>query len=341
MSHMMKLAATVSVLTLAQAAFSAASAENLKVVASFSIIADFAKNVGGNRVDITTLVGPNGDAHVYEPKPADAAAVGEADIVLVNGLQFEGFLQRLVEASGTKAPIVELTKGGEVLSNAEEEHHHDHEVAAEGEHEHEHEHAAGEDHDHEGESHEHADAHGHHHHGEFDPHAWQSVHNAEVYVKNIADAFCAADAAGCDTYKANAEAYGEQLETLETEIEATIAEIPEDKRTIITSHDAFGYFQHEYGLKFLAPEGISTESEASAADVAALITQVKEDKAAAIFVENITNPRLIEQIANETGLKVGGTLYSDALSDESGPAATYIDMMRHNLTTIKGAVLGS
>jgi len=338
---MMKLAATVSVLTLAQAAFSAASAENLKVVASFSIIADFAKNVGGNRVDITTLVGPNGDAHVYEPKPADAAAVGEADIVLVNGLQFEGFLQRLVEASGTKAPIVELTKGGEVLPNAEEEHHHDHDEAAEGEHEHEHEHAAGEDHDHEGESHEHADAHGHHHHGEFDPHAWQSVHNAEVYVKNIADAFCAADAAGCDTYKANAEAYGEQLETLETEIEATIAEIPEDKRTIITSHDAFGYFQHEYGLKFLAPEGISTESEASAADVAALITQVKEDKAAAIFVENITNPRLIEQIANETGLKVGGTLYSDALSDESGPAATYIDMMRHNLTTIKGAVLGS
>lgn len=327
MSRMMKLAAAVSVITLTCTAI--ASAENLKVVASFSIIADFAKNVGGDRVDITTLVGPNGDAHVYEPKPADAAAVGGADVVLVNGLQFEGFLQRLVEASGTKAPVVELTKGGEVLKNSEEEH--DHGEAAEGEHKHE-----------EGEAHAHEEeGHGHHHHGEFDPHAWQSVHNAEVYVKNIADAFCAADAAGCDTYKANAAAYGEKLEALEGEIKAAVAEIPEDKRVIITSHDAFNYFEHEYGLKFLAPEGVSTESEASAADVAALISQVREDKAAAIFVENITNPRLIEQIASETGIKVGGTLYSDALSDEGGPASTYIDMMKHNVSMIKGAILGS
>jgi len=335
MFRTIKFAAAVSVITLCPMALATASAENLKVVASFSIIGDFARNVGGDRVDITTLVGPNGDAHVYEPKPADAAAVGAADVVLVNGLQFEGFLQRLVEASGTKAPVVELTKGGEVLRNAEEEHHHD--EAAEGEHDHE---AAEAGHDHE-EGEEHAHEEGHHHHGEFDPHAWQSVHNAEVYVKNIADAFCAADAAGCDTYKANAAAYGGKLEALEEEIKAAVAEIPEDKRVIITSHDAFGYFEHEYGLKFLAPEGVSTESEASAADVAALIRQVREDKASAIFVENITNPRLIEQIAGETGLKVGGELYSDALSDESGPASTYIDMMKHNITTIKAAVLGS
>lgn len=339
MSRMMKLAAAASVLTLAQAAFSAASAENLKVVASFSIIADFAKNVGGDRIELITLVGPDGDAHVYEPKPADAVAVAAADVVLVNGLQFEGFLQRLVEASGTNAPIVELTKGGEVLRAAEEGHHDDHDKVAEGEHEHEQ--AAEADHDHEeGEEHAHEEG-GHHHHGEFNPHAWQSVHNAEVYVTNIASAFCEADAAGCDTYQANAKAYGEKLEALEAEIEAAVADIPQDKRTIITSHDAFGYFEHEYGLKFLAPEGISTESEASAADVAALITQVKEDKASAIFVESITNPRLIEQIASETGLTVGGTLYSDALSGEDGPAATYIDMMRHNMTTIKGAALGS
>ncbi|QND61585.1 zinc ABC transporter solute-binding protein (plasmid) [Mesorhizobium huakuii] len=337
MSRMLKLAAAVSVISLFPAALATASAENLKVVASFSIIADFAKNVGGDRVTITTLVGPNGDAHVYEPKPADAAAVGAADVVLVNGLQFEGFLQRLVEASGTKAPIVELTKGGEVLKNAEEEHHDD--EAAEGEQKHE-EAESGRD-QHAEEGHEHASEEGHHHHGEFDPHAWQSVHNAEVYVKNIADAFCAADAAGCDAYKANAEAYGEKLEALEGEIKAVVAEIPEDKRVIITSHDAFGYFEHEYGLKFLAPEGVSTESDASAADVAALIKQIMEDKASAIFVENISNPRLVEQIASETGLKVGGELYSDALSDESGPAATYIDMMKHNVSTIKGAILGS
>lgn len=334
MSRMMKLAAAVSVVTLFPAALATASADNLKVVASFSIIADFAKNVGGDRVGITTLVGPNGDAHVYEPKPADAAAVGAADVVLVNGLQFEGFLQRLVEASGTSAPIVELTKGGEVLRNAEGGHHHDDDDDDDG-----HAHAHDDDEE-EGHDDAHHGGHGHQH-GEFDPHAWQSVHNAEVYVKNIADAFCAADAAGCDTYRANAEAYGELLEALEDEIRAAVAEIPEDRRTVITSHDAFGYFEHEYGLKFLAPEGVSTESEASAADVAALIRQVREDRASAIFVENITNPRLIEQIASETGIKVGGTLYSDALSDESGPAPTYIDMMRHNVDTIKGAILGS
>ncbi|RWP41484.1 zinc ABC transporter substrate-binding protein AztC [Mesorhizobium sp.] len=328
MSRTLKLAALVGVITSLPITLSVAAAENLKVVASFSIIADFARNVGGDRVDIIALVGPNGDAHVYEPKPADAAAVGSADVVLVNGLQFEGFLQRLVEASATKAPIVELTKGGEVLRNTEEEHHRDHDKAAMGEEGH----AAEAE-----EGHEEA----HHHHGESDPHAWQSVHNAEVYVKNIADAFCAADAAGCDTYRANAESYGEQIEALEEEIKAAVAEIPEGKRTIITSHDAFGYFEHQYGIKFLAPEGVSTESEASAADVAALIKQIRQDKASAIFVENVTNPRLIEQIASETGLKVGGELYSDALSGENGPAATYIEMMRHNITTIKGAILAS
>lgn len=296
-----------------------AMADGLKVVASFSVIEDFARNVGGDRVVITTLVGPDGDAHVYEPKPADAASVISADVVLVNGLQFEGFLQRLVEASGTKAPVVELTKGAEVLKASEEEHHHGEE---------------------DGEGEQHAGEDGHDH-GAFDPHAWQSVHNAEVYVKNIADAFCAVDAAGCDTYKANAAAYGEKLDALDGEIRAAVEGIPAEKRTIITSHDAFGYFEHEYGLRFLAPEGVSTESEASAADVAALIRQVREDKASAIFVENVTNPRLVEQIASETGLKVGGSLYSDALSAADGPAATYIDMMRHNITTIKGAILGS
>ncbi|MAU97652.1 MAG: ABC transporter substrate-binding protein [Fulvimarina sp.] len=331
----MTLAAAVSALTLSTAAFSQASAQELKVVASFSVIADFAKNVGGDRVEITTLVGPNGDAHVYEPKPADARALAEADVVLANGLQFEGFLPRLIEASGTEAPVIELTKGGEVLRNSEEEHHHDHEEASADGHDH--------DHDHEAEEadHDHAEGHGHHHHGEYDPHAWQSVHNAEVYVKNIADAFCEADADGCDTYRANADAYEKKLAELDTYVKEQVAEIPENKRTVITSHDAFGYFQHEYGLKFLAPEGISTESEASAADVAALVNQVKEDQASAVFVENITNPRLIEQIANETGLKVGGELYSDALSDEDGPASTYIDMMRHNVETIKNDILGS
>lgn len=290
-----------------------ASATELKVVASFSIIGDFAQNVGGDRIKLTTLVGPDGDAHVYEPKPADAVAMAGADVVLVNGLQFEGFLQRLVDASATKASIVELAKGVETIKMQEEHH--------------------------EGE--EHATEEGHHHHGDIDPHAFQSVPNAEIYVKNIADAFCAADAGGCQTYQANAMAYTTRLKALDEEVKAAVASIPADKRTIITSHDAFGYFAHQYGVTFLAPEGISTEAEASAADVAALIRQVRDDKASAIFVENVTNPRLVEQIATETDLEVGGTLFSDALSDESGPAPTYIDMMRNNVATIRGAILGS
>lgn len=324
----LKLASALNVILLLSAAYSSASAENLKVVSSFSIISDFAKNVGGDKIDLTTLVGPDGDAHVYEPKPSDAAAVAKADVVLVNGLNFEGFLPRLVEASATKAPIVELTKGVEPLKSGEEEHDH----ASAEEHKHE-----GEEHKHEGEAH----AHEGHDHGAYDPHAFQSISNAKIYVKNIADAFCTADAANCDTYKTNAADYTKKLDATEADVKAAIASIPESKRLVITSHDAFGYFEHEYGLKFLAPEGISTDSEASAADIVALIKQIKEDKASAIFVENITNPRLIEQIASETKLNVGGTLFSDALSKPEDGAGTYVEMMQHNIATFKKAILGS
>jgi zinc/manganese transport system substrate-binding protein len=303
------------------------AAEPLKVVATFSIIGDFARQVGGDRIDLTTLVGPDGDAHVYEPRPQDAAIVSEADVVLVNGLNFEGFLHRLVEASGTKAPVTELTKGVEAIKPGHLHHHG--------------EEAHGSEHAHDEEAKTAEAGHDGHDHGAFDPHAFQSVTNAAIYVKNIADAFCAADAAGCDTYRANAATYTTTLEALDAEVKQAVAAIPADKRIVITSHDAFGYFEHAYGIEFLAPEGVSTESEASAADVAALIDQVKEDKASAIFVENITNTRLIEQIASETGLKVGGSLYSDALSQADGPASTYVDMMRHNIRTIAGAITGS
>ncbi len=310
MSIKINLAIAWSVITLTS---TPVLADPLKVVASFSNIGDLARNVGGDRIELTTLVGPDGDAHVYEPKPADAVAMARADVVLVNGLHFEGFLERLAEASASKAAVVELSKGVEPLSISEDGH------------EDEDDHAKTEAHD----------------HGSIDPHAFQSVANAEIYVRNIADALCAADAEGCDTYRANAEGYSEQLQALDAQIREAVASIPKDRRTIITSHDAFGYFAHEYGLTFVAPEGISTESEASAADVAALIQQVRQDKASAIFVENITNQRLVEQIASETGVEIGGTLYSDALSGPEGPAASYIDMMRSNIAVIKGAILGS
>lgn len=318
MRNSLRLAAIVSFITLPLLA-SPALAEGLRVVASFSVIADFAKNVGGDRISVTTLVGPGGDAHVYEPKPSDAAAMAKADVVLVNGLHFEGFLERLVETSSTKATVVALTKGIEPIKMKPE-------FAEEDEDDHAAE-AKEDDHD--------------HHHGDIDPHAFQSIANARIYVKNIADAFCAADTAGCEGYKANAEAYTRKLDEVEMEVKAGIDSIPPEKRVVITSHDAFGYFERAYGITFLAPQGISTEAEASAADVARLVEQVKAQKASAVFVENITNPRLIEQIAGETGLKVGGTLFSDALSGPDGPASTYIDMMRHNIATLRGAILGS
>lgn len=313
MLNITRRALAVSVITFAALGTVPALAAPLKVVASFTVIADFAKNVGGDRVEITTIVGPDGDAHVYEPRPSDAVAMAKADVVLVNGLHFEGFLQRLVEASATNAAIVELTKGVTPINFKPEF------AEADG---------------------DHADADGHDH-GAIDPHAFQSIPNAEIYVKNIADAFCAADTDGCVGYQTNAAAYTKKLRALDGEVRAAIAAIPAAQRVVITSHDAFGYFEHEYGLTFLAPQGISTDAEPSAADVAKLVEQVKHDKAAAIFVENITNPRLIEQIASETGVKVGGTLYSDALSPREGPAATYVDMMRNNIRQIKGAILGS
>ncbi|MCX8280878.1 zinc ABC transporter substrate-binding protein AztC [Phyllobacterium sp. 0TCS1.6C] len=317
MKKSIKLAALLNVIALL-GGYTAAHADNLKVVASFSIIADFARNVGGDRIELTTLVGPNGDAHVYEPRPADAAALSSADVILVNGLHFEGFLPRLVEASATKAPIVELTKGIEPLKSEAEEHEHGH---AEGEHA------------------EHKEEHAGHDHGAYDPHAFQSIANARIYVRNIVDAFCAADAKGCETYKANGTAYDKQLEATEADVKAAINAIPQEKRLVITSHDAFGYFERAYGLKFLAPEGISTDSEASAADIAKLIEQVREDKASAIFVENITNPRLIEQIASETGLAMGDELFSDALSKPGEGAGTYIEMMEHNAEAFKRAIV--
>jgi zinc/manganese transport system substrate-binding protein len=286
-----------------------ALAEPLQVVASFSIIADFARNVGGDRVSVTTLVQPGGDVHAYQPRPADAASLARADVVLVNGLGFEGFLERLADAGATGKSAVELSAGVKPIPASE----------------------AG----HDG-AHDASDVHA----GEPDAHAFQSAANARLYVENAAKAFCAADPQGCDAYRANAAAYGDRLDALDAEIRETVASIPTDRRAIITSHDAFGYFERAYGLRFMAPQGISTDSEPSARDIAVLIDQIRHESASAIFVENMTDRRLMEQIASETGLQIGGELYSDTLSGADGPAATYIDMMRSNVRTIRAAILG-
>ncbi|MEZ5898545.1 MAG: metal ABC transporter substrate-binding protein [Hyphomicrobiaceae bacterium] len=295
--------------------------EKMSVVATFSILADFVEKVGGDRVAVRTLVGPEADAHVYQPSPADAADVGKAKVVFQNGLGFEGWMERLVQSSGYKGPLVVATKGIEPIKG-EEDDHDDHEK-------------------HKGEKHDDHAKEGGHDHGDIDPHAWQSVPNAILYVANVKEGLCAADKDGCPVYTHNAAAYAVELNKLNEEIKSKVAAIPEKSRKVITSHDAFGYFAKAYGVEFLSPTGVSTESEASAKDVAKLIDQIKKDGVKAVFVENITDTRLIEQIAKETGAKIGGTLYSDALSKKEGPAKSYLDMMRHNAGLLAGAMAGS
>lgn len=285
-----------------------AQAKSLRVVASFSIIGDFAAVVGGDRIELQTLVGPNGDAHAYEPRPRDATALAHADVILTNGLELEGFLDRLITASGTKGHVATLTDG--VLAIEEPGGGHYHFVN--------------------GEAIFHA--------GALNAHAWQSVPNARIYVANVRDAFCQADAAGCQSYTDNADAYLEALDSLDRDIRDTLKTLPDDRRTVVVGHDAFGYFQQEYGIRFLSPQGISTASEASAADVAGLIEEMRKADVKAIFAENISDPRLVERIASEVGVQLSGTLYSDALSPADGPAPDYITMMRHNLALLAKAL---
>jgi zinc/manganese transport system substrate-binding protein len=279
------------------------NAARLKVVATFSILGDLARNVAGDRADVVTLVGSNSDIHVYTPTAADAQSVRSARLLIVNGLGLEGWLPRLIESSGSKASIVTASNGvaprkidaGELLSRRHEP-------------------------------------------GSLDPHAWQSVANAAIYIANIRDAMAAADPANAEIYKANAEAYLAILKRLDHDIRDAVAQIPPDRRKVISTHAAFGYFAAAYGIAFLAPQGVSTDSEPSARDIAGLITQIKAEKIPAVFLENISDPRLIRQIAAESGAAVGGTLYSDSLTDADGEAPTYIQLMGHNIKTIVSAL---
>ena len=276
----------------------------LPVVATTSVLADFVAVTGGDRVEVKSLVGPNGDAHVYAPTPADAKSLAGAKLVVVNGLGLEGWIDRLIKASGTHAPVTIATKGVEPRQMDGEE-------------------------------------------GEAkgkritDPHAWQSVSHAKLYVANIRDALIAADPAGADVYRANADAYLAKLEALDRRTQAAFAALSVERRRVITTHDAFGYFGAAYGIEFIAPQGISTEAEAGAMRIGKLIRQIKAEKIRAVFIENMTDPRLINRIAKETGVTPGGVLFSDALSPANGPAATYIEMIDHNTKLLTAAMAGS
>ncbi len=271
---------------------SRAETNKIPVVASFSIIGDLVRQVGGDRVSVATIVGPDGDAHVYEPSPADGRRIAQARVIFVNGLGFEGWLERLIAAAKGKGDVITLGKG----------------VAA----------RKGEE--------------------GLDPHAWQDVANAKIYVEAIRDALTAADPEGAQIYKTNADAYLARLDALDAEIRQAIDALPKERRRVVSTHDAFGYFAARYGVEFIAPQGVSTEAEVSARDVAKIIDAVKSQKVAAVFIENIADPRLAKRIASETGARMGGMLYSDALSDAKGDGATYVDMMRHNVKQLAKAL---
>ncbi len=270
----------------------------IDVVATFSILGDMVRQVGGDRVRVTTLVGPDSDAHVYRPTPADARAVAGTRLLVINGLGFEGWIERLTEASGYKGRVVTATDGVEPRRMTDNEQ------------------------------------------GEIDPHAWQNLANARIYVRNIADGLAAIDPAGADIYRGNAARYMEEIDAVEAQVREAVGALPVERRKVVTSHDAFGYLSAAYGIEFHAPVGFSTEAEASAGDVARLIRQINREKIPAVFLDNISDRRLLDQIVRETGARIGGTLYSDALSKEDGPAGTHLGMMLHNIRTLVAALGG-
>jgi zinc/manganese transport system substrate-binding protein len=271
----------------------------VSVVATFSILGDLVRNVGGDEVEVATLVGPNADVHVYSPTPADAKLLAAAKAVFVNGLGLEGWMTRLIAASGTQATVVVCSDGIEPLKKEDAQ-------------------RAGQ--------------------VVMDPHAWQSVANAKIYVANIRDGLSRAEPSEKDIYYANAASYLGKLDALEKDVKEVIGGIPPERRKVITTHRAFAYFADAYGMQFISPEGLSTEAEPSARDVAKIIAQIKNQNIPALFLENVIDPRLLQEIAGETGAKIVATLYSDALSNADGPAASYIELMRNNVRQIAKAL---
>lgn len=265
-----------------------------RVIASFSILGDLVAQVGGDRIQLAVLVGPDQDAHMYQPSPGDSRQIGAANLVIVNGLGFEGWMSRLINASGYQGPVIVATEGLAETAISDTD--------------------------------------------ELDPHTWQNPRHVKRYIHNIGAGLTAIDPAGADHYHRNAQYFLRQLDILDKDIKAAVAKLPATRRTVVTSHDAFGYFSKAYGLNFVAPQGMSTDTEASAKDIAALIQQIRHAQIPAVFVESISDPRQLQQIARETGARIGGTLYSDALSSPGSNADTYLTMMRHNLHTLINAL---
>jgi zinc/manganese transport system substrate-binding protein len=265
-----------------------AAAETIKATASFSILGDIVERVGRDLVDVSSIVGPDSDAHTYIPTVGDARAVAKADIVFINGLGFEGWVGDLIAASGNDARVITVTRDIEPLLVE----------------------------------------------GEADPHAWNDMSNGVTYARAVMEGLSALDPDNAATYAANQQAFANDIAALLSSAQERFAALPENQRSVVTAHDAFGYFEAQFGLRFLAPVGMNTEAEPSARELAGLIRQIKDEGIGGLFVENITNPDLVAQIAKETGLEIGGRLYSDALSAQGGPATSYLAMMEHNIATL-------
>ena len=260
-------------------------------VATFSILADLTQRVAGDYAQVLTLVGPNGDAHVFEPGPKESAELAHADLLIANGLGFEPWLQRLEDASGFIGKVVLASDGVTPL-------------AAEG----------------------------------VDPHAFQDLANAQIYVANIAKGLSEAAPDHAADFKANADKLIAEITALDQQLKAEFGAIPQERRRVLTSHDAFHYFGRAYGIEFVSVQGLSTEAEPTADDLVKVVRQARDGHLSAIFLENMSDPRLAETVAQETGLRVGGELYADALSEADGPAPDYLSLVRHNAQQLRAGM---
>jgi zinc/manganese transport system substrate-binding protein len=279
-------------------------------VASFSILADFLREIGGPFLAIDSIVGPEMDAHGFQPVPSDAQKLARARFVVLNGLGFEGWMPRLIRASGFRGTQITASRGIATIKSKDHGHSHGH-------------------------------GHGHgHSHGEHDPHIWQDPRRAVAMVRNIADGLAGADREAAEAYRMGAQRYVSELQALDSWVEQQFAAIPRARRRVVTSHDAFAYFGARYGIDFLSPQGVTTRGEPSAQQVARLVQQIRRERIGALFIESGASPRVLEQVAAESGARIGGRLFSDALSVAGGPAATYIDMIRHNTRMIVEALAG-
>lgn len=269
------------------------AADKLPVTTSFSILEDLVRVVGADRVTVTSLVGPDEDAHVFEPRPADAKSLLKSRLLLLNGLGFEPWAQKLAHSANYKGETLIASKSVKARSMADDKGH-----------------------------------------TEVDPHAWQNPENVVLYVRDIAATLSKLDPAGAATFQNNSEAYIKELHALDEWAKTQFASIATDKRKVITSHDAFAYFAAHYQIKFMAPQGLSTDAEPSAKTIALLIRQIKREKIKALFLENMSNPKLLAQLGKDTGATTGSRLYADALSGTDQPGATYLKMMHHNVTQL-------